>query len=150
MFTDDTLYDDFVFDFTGLREIFHRYFQLSECFNIDSIEEVNMPECNNVQPDVLITIKLRQLSISKGYIGKSHLCCCGCSVLIDACGYDFRGTNTKFEIKWEIPSEIILNEIQTSLIVEKFKNLKVRKARQSTMSLFDTIFESRTPDICKH
>ena len=79
-----------------------------------------MSECNNFHPNVLITIKLRQLSISKGYIGISHLCCYGCSVLIDACEYDFRGTNTKFEIKWEIPSEIILNEVQISLIVEKF------------------------------
>jgi hypothetical protein len=80
-----------------LCDIFPNYFELKNDFKIDDIVEIKCDK-ENINPDVIISIKMLQLEISNGYIGISHLCCFGCSILINSFGYDFRGLNTKFEI----------------------------------------------------
>ena len=58
--------------------------------------------------------KLDQSSTINKYIDFSHLCCFACSIIMDTLGFDFRGTNRKFEIKWK-PS-LKLNSYGNSII----------------------------------
>ena len=62
------------------------------------------------------------------YIGISHLCCFACAVVLDSLGLDFRGKNTKFEIRWKLLIETNYSFHYTHVvksIVEKFQKFEL-------------------------
>ena len=69
-----------------------------------------------------MTSKLDPSSTINKNIGLSHLRCFAYCIVIDTLGFDFRGTNKKFEIKWKPSSE--LNSYGNSIINSIVKNFK--------------------------
>ena len=63
------------------------------------------------------------------YFINSHVCCFGSSILINSFGYDFRGLNKKFKIKFAMPSNINFSENTQNSVIEQFKNLEKKKKK---------------------
>ena len=140
------------FDYIFLKTYFEKYFELEKGFDIKNIEEIQYDD-KNIHPDVIIPLKLYENSIKNEYIGLSHLCCYGCSVIIDTLGFEFRGINKKYEIKWKSPLEKYFNVNTISSIVEKFQEFeKTLENIQdfSKINKYDAPFESKKLDKCTH
>ena len=89
------------FDYLILKIVFTKFFELDNGFKIENIEEV--PNKEEIHPDVIIPFHISKLNVSKKYIGLSHLCCYGCMTFVSSLGFEFRGINRKFEIIWKSP-----------------------------------------------
>ncbi len=106
-------------NFFGLR-FFKSYFQnnyvLKYGFNVTNIKEIEYIH-KNIHPDIVILFKLVHSLSKNKYIEVSHLCCLACSAVMDSLGFDFRGINTKFEIKWTSPMEVNSNFRNAGMIL---------------------------------
>ena len=140
------------FDYIFLKTFFEVYFELDNGFDIKNIEEIQYDD-KNIHPDVIIPLKLYENSIKNEYIGLSHLCCYGCSVIIDTLGFEFRGINNKYEIKWQSPFEKNFDVNIIDSIVQKFKDFEKTLDNIQDFSKiykYDAPFESKKLDRCTH
>ena len=101
-----------------------------------------------------MTSKLDPSSTINKNIGLSHLRCFAYCIVIDTLGFDFRGTNKKFEIKWKPSSE--LNSYGNSIINSIVKKFQMFESKLDKITDYNNIFEynvsfeSRTKDRCNH
>ena len=138
------------FDHISLKTYFEKYFELEKGFDIKNIEEIQYDD-KNIHPNVIIPLKLYHNSIKNEYIGLSHLCCYGCSVIIDTLGFEFRGINKKYEIKWKSPLEKNFNVNAINSIVEKFQDFEKTLDNIQDLSniyKYDAPFKSKKLDRC--
>jgi hypothetical protein len=69
---------------------------------------------------------------------------------MDTLGFDFRGTNCKFEIKWKPVDTSCLNHLSINSIIENFKifeELLINNPNDKIIK-YDVKFESRKQDPC--
>jgi hypothetical protein len=128
----------------------------------NTLKSLNISGCYEISSDGLNFISklsnLEYLNLKGCHyeivdIGLSHLCCYGCSVIIDTLGFEFRGINKKYEIKWKSPLEKYFNVNTISSIVEKFQEFeKTLENIQdfSKINKYDAPFESKKLDKCTH
>jgi hypothetical protein len=142
-----------LFDYLFLKTFFHKYFELADGFNIENINEIEYSD-KNIHPDVVIAFNI-SASLNK-YIGISHLCCFACAVVIDSLGLDFRGINSKFEIRWKSPIETNHNFHYTHVfesIVAQFQKFELNLEEievNDNIYKYNWVFQSRKEDMCNH
>ncbi len=85
-----------------------------------------------------------------------HLCCFACAVVINSLGLDFRGINSKFEIRWKSPKETNYNfqytHVVKSIVAQflKFEQNLEEIEVNDYIYKYNWVFQSRREDMCNH